>query len=103
FPLRLPSGPGPINFSQPPLFSFNFTASASYAPPVLNVYYQLDTWQGFWRKASGTWPNFFGPIFAPLYVGSHTVYAFAVDGQFADSIQTGLQSSPIPGAMAAYS
>jgi YVTN family beta-propeller protein len=101
--LSLPPGPGPINFSQPPLFSFSFTASASDAPPVLNVYFQLDTLQGPWRKATGTWPNFIGSIFAPLHVGLHTVYAFAADGQFSDSIQTGTQSSPIPGAMAAYS
>jgi hypothetical protein len=70
---------------------------------VLGVYFQLDTWQGQWRKASGTWPNFFGSIFAPLHVGAHTVYAFAVDGQFTDSSQPGVQSSPIPGAMASYS
>jgi hypothetical protein len=103
FHLSLPPGPGPIPFSQPPLFSFGFTASASYAPPVLGVYFQLDTQQGQWRKATGTWPNFVGPVFAPLHVGLHTVYAFAVDGQFADSIQTTSQSSPIPGAMASYS
>jgi hypothetical protein len=63
------------------------------------VYYQLDTWQGPWLRASGSAPNFTGT--APqLLPGVHIVYAYATDSQFADN--NGVQNSPIPGATAAY-
>jgi hypothetical protein len=32
----------------------------------------------------------------------HVIYAYAADAQFAGSIQTGVESSPIPGSIAAY-
>ncbi|HTD23612.1 MAG TPA: Ig-like domain repeat protein [Terriglobales bacterium] len=87
----------------------NFTTSSSYnptAPAVQNVYFQFDTWQGPWLKASGSAPNFTGAAPVPLLPGIHIVYAYATDGQFADSTQPGGsgfgQSSPIPGAIAAY-
>jgi hypothetical protein len=87
---------------------FNFTTNSSYsplAPAVQSVYYQFDTWQGPWLKATGGAPNFSGTA-PPLSLGMHVIYAYAADGQFADSMQTGAggnrQSSPIPGAIAAY-
>ncbi len=86
----------------PPIF--RFAATSSYmpiAPPVQNVYSQVDTWQGRWRRAEGSAPNF-GDSTSSLLPGIHIVYAYATDGQFADSIQTGSQSSPIIGAIAAY-
>src|SRR5579859_1974592 len=89
-------------FVYPGSPTFNFTTTSAYSPnmpPVQNVYYQLDTWEGPWLRASGSAPNFSGT--APqLLPGVHIVYAYATDSQFADS--NGVQNSPIPGAMAAY-
>jgi hypothetical protein len=69
------------------------------------VYYQFDTWQGPWRKATGAAPNFSATA-PPPALGMHVLFAYATDGQFADSMQPGTggnrQSSPIPGAIAAY-
>src|SRR5581483_1206686 len=74
--------------------------------PVQNVYFQFDSWQGFWLKAAGSASTFTGGPLAPLLPGIHIVYAYAIDGQFADSIQPGGsgfgQSSPIAGAIAAF-
>ncbi|HZR28696.1 MAG TPA: Ig-like domain repeat protein [Terriglobales bacterium] len=92
-------------FTNPGTPVFNFTTASSYfptAPLVQNLYYQFDTWQGPWLRATSTGANAFsgaGPLLAP---GIHIVYAYAADSQFADSTQTGLESSPIPGAIAAY-
>jgi len=92
-------------FTNPGTPVFNFTTATAYspiAPLIQNLYYQLDTWQGPWLRATSTGPNAFsgaGPLLAP---GIHIVYAYAADSQFADSTQTGLESSPIPGAIAAY-
>jgi len=87
---------------------FTFTTNSSYgpfAPLVQNVYFQFDTWQGPWLKAAGSAPNFTGGPPTPLLPGLHIIYAYATDGQFADSIQPGGsgfgQSSPIAGAIAA--
>ncbi len=86
---------------------FNFNATSSYmpiAPPVLNVYFQFDTWQGRWLRAIGCslQAGVCSSNVSSLLPGIHIVYAYATDGQFADSIQTGPQSSPIIGAIAAY-
>src|SRR5579859_7748274 len=88
---------------------FNFTTTSSYnpiAPLVQNVYFQFDSWQGPWLKAGGSAPNFTGVPPTPLLLGIHIIYAYAADGQFADSIQPGGsgfgQSSPIAGAIAAF-
>src|SRR5260370_24904165 len=86
----------------------NFTTNSSYsptAPPVKNVYFQFDTWQGAWLKAAGSAPNFTGTPPTPLLPAIHSVYAYAADGQFPDSIQPRASgfghSSPIPAAIAA--
>jgi YVTN family beta-propeller protein len=84
--------------------TFTFTTSSSYAPtapPVQAVYYQLDTWQGPWLQAPGSAPTFTTqtPV---LRLGTHVLYAYAADGQSADSIQTGPQSSPNIGQITAY-
>ena len=100
-PLTTAIAPLPANM-------FSFTTSSAYSPivpAVQNVYFQFDTWQGPWLKASGSAPNFIGSAPA-LLPGIHIVYAYAADAQFGDSTQTGAagtgQSSPIPGAIAAY-
>jgi len=101
--------PIPLTVSIVPLHTgpdfskFQLFPSSSYspvAPPVQKVYFQVDTWQGPWLRASSG--ASIVAVVPPLLLGVHILYAFASDGQFADSIQTGGQSSPIPGAMAAY-
>ncbi len=96
----------PLNGNQTtnPQPSFTFTTTSTYtptAPPVEAVYYQVDTWQGPWLQASGAAPSFTArtPV---LRLGTHILYAYAADGQTADSIQTGLESSPIIGQITAY-
>ena len=84
--------------------TFTFTTNSTYAPtapPVQTVYYQVDTWQGPWLQAAGSAPNFTGqtPV---LRLGTHVLYAYAADGQTADSLQTNAQSSPVIGQLAAY-
>ncbi len=67
--------------------TFNFTAASSFTPTNTTpqaVWYQFDTWQGTWLRASGMEPNFTGT--APtLLAGQHILYAFATDGQDATS------------------
>jgi len=88
--------------------AFVFDVASSYTPivpPIRNLYFQVDTWQGQWLKATAVVIGSHSASFTagtPLLPGVHIVYAYATDGQFADSIQTGRQSSPIPGAIAAY-
>jgi YVTN family beta-propeller protein len=88
---------------------FTFTTSSTFSPnvpTVQNVYFQFDSWQGAWLRATGSAPNFTGGPPQPLLPGIHVVYAYAADSQFADSMQPGGsgfgQSSPIAGAMAAF-
>jgi uncharacterized repeat protein (TIGR01451 family) len=84
--------------------TFSFTASSSYspiAPPVQQIYYQMDTWTGEWLPASPAGASASGQT-PPLQPGLHILYAFAVDGQEATSINTGTGSSPNPGQIAAY-
>ena len=101
--------PIPLTVSIVPLHTgpdfsvFQLFPSSSYSPvspPVQKVYFQVDTWQGPWLRANSGASVI--AVVPPLLLGLHILYAFASDGQFADSIQTGGQSSPIPGAMAAY-
>jgi hypothetical protein len=45
--------------------SFSFQTSSTYGPftpPPLAVYFQVDTWEGPWTKASGSNPAFSGPM-----------------------------------------
>jgi YVTN family beta-propeller protein len=72
-----------------------------------NVYFQIDSNQGTWGRAiySPTFTNrrrFLAYTPQPLGKGMHTLYAFYVDGQDATSTNTGDQSSPFIGNIAAY-
>ena len=81
--------------------TFNFTATSSfgpYTPTPQAVWYQLDTWQIPWLPASGVPPSFAGAT-PSLSLGTHILYAFATDGQDANS--TGVAQQLI-GSMAAY-
>src|SRR5216684_16023 len=81
--------------------SFTFTAQSNFSPnkpAPANVFFQMDTWQGVWIAATGTGPSFTGTV-AALQPGFHILYAYAGDGQEADSEQRG---SPLIGNIAAY-
>lgn len=83
---------------------FDFTATSGYVPtppPVRQIYFQTDTLTGRWLRATPDGTNGSGNT-SPLTRGLHFVYAFAVDGQEATSINTGIQSSPVPGRMTFY-
>jgi YVTN family beta-propeller protein len=94
-----PSGWTITTVEHAPPFKFSATSAFSpTAPPPQAVWYQVDTWQGRWLRASGTPPTFTG-IKADLSLGTHILYAFATDGQEATS--TGVAQQLI-GSMAAY-
>ena len=81
--------------------TFTFNASTAFAPssmPIQRVYYQVDATDGPWQLATGSGP-YTGTALG-LAPGSHTVYAFAVDGQ--DAPLTGKVSDPLVGSMASY-
>jgi hypothetical protein len=61
----------------------------------------VDTVQGSWLPAVSASGSFSGTT-PTLTQGVHTLYAFAVDGSDATSINTGSQSSPLIGAIASY-
>ena len=69
----------------------NFTP---IAPPVQQVYYQVDTWTGQWQAATPAGISWTATLPA-LQNGLHVLYAYAADGQDATSINTGSGSSPI--------
>jgi DNA-binding beta-propeller fold protein YncE len=77
-------------------------ASSGFAPtalPIRKVYWQLDGTTGAWQAASGSGP--WTASLTGLSPGSHTIRAFAVDGQDAP-YNTGPQSAPLVGAIASY-
>ena len=82
--------------------TFTINASSSFVPnsmPVRKVYYQLDSTAGAWTQASGSGP--WTASFANLGNGSHTLYAFATDGQDAP-LYTSSASAPLLGTLTAY-
>jgi YVTN family beta-propeller protein len=102
-PIPLVTAITPLTGNQTagPTATFNFTASSSFAPtapPPQAVYYQLDTWEAPWQTTSGSSPNFTGTT-PPLTAGTHILYAFATDGQDANS--TGV-AQQLTGSISAY-
>ncbi len=93
--------PGRRTTAVAPLFTFQAVGAAGV--PVRDVYYQLDTWTGPWRRAApageaGQWQGYLaGPT-----QGTHILYAFAVDGQEATSANAGDGGSPAIGSITAY-
>ena len=81
--------------------TFNLTATSTTGLPVSNVYYQVDSQQGAWQQATAS-VSTFSATTSTLTSGTHTIYAFAVDGSDSTSINTGSQSSPLIGAIASY-
>ncbi len=85
--------------------SFDFTAVSSFSPNATvpnNLLFQVDTWQGAWTAAASLGSGHFSGRMAKLQAGAHTLFAYATDGQEATSTNTGLQSSPLIGGIAAY-
>lgn len=81
-PLVTQITPFPGNVTTGPAPTFTFTTTSSYAPtapPVVGVFYQVDTLQGRWLAAPGSGPTFIGQT--PLTAGTHILYAFALDAQ----------------------
>jgi len=76
------------------------------------VYFQLDTWEGAWTRAqlvasqpplsSSAMSFLFRATLPTLSPGLHILYAYATNRQEASSIQTGGQSSPLIGNIAAH-
>jgi hypothetical protein len=63
----------------------------------------LDTWTGPWQRAlpTGVPGRWQGQVAHP-FPGTPILYAFAVDGQEATSVNTGQGSSPVIGSITAY-
>ncbi len=100
-PLTASITPLPGNTSASGNVSFTIAASSGFtpnAPTVMGVYWQLDG-TNRWTAASGSGP--YGASFTGLAPGSHTLRAFAVDGQHAP-LANGPQSMPLVGAIASY-
>jgi YVTN family beta-propeller protein len=97
---------GNTTTSATPLFTFTAASTfAPTAPPPDALYFQFDSLQGPWTAAT---PNLVSPGFsgtAPtLSSGTHTLYAYATDGQDATSVMTTSNggSSPLVGTIASY-
>ena len=69
------------------------------APGIRKVYFQLDSKAGAWRTAAGSGP--YTASFTGLATGTHTLYAFATDGQDAP-LYTSSASAPLIGTIASY-
>jgi hypothetical protein len=103
-PLTTTIGALPQRTAHGATVNFNFTTRSLYspsAPAVRQVYYQVDSLSGRWSKASPEGGSGSGAT-PSLTKGYHFVYAFGVDGMEAGSINTGNDSSPIPGGLASY-
>jgi YVTN family beta-propeller protein len=86
--------------------TFGFSASSAFspiAPSPTGLYFQADTWQGTWTKATSGGRGSYTGQTPTLQPGLHILYAYAVDGQEATSVNTGRQSAPLMSNIAAYS
>jgi len=80
--------------------TFAFTAQSGFSPttpPPQNIFFQVDTAQGPWTRASINGSSFSGTVASSLQPGPHILYAYADDGQ--DFAQP---SSPLVSALGAY-
>jgi YVTN family beta-propeller protein len=71
------------------------------ALPVRQVYYQLDTQTGPWKRATPNGTNWQASL-TGLANGVHILYAFAGDGNDASAANTGSNGSPLAGKVVAY-
>ena len=89
------------NQASSPTPQFTFKTQSSFSPTTLatkNVFFQVDTSQGVWTKASGGGTSFAGTTL-PLQPGFHILYAYTDVGQDATLDGGG---SPLVSAIAAY-
>jgi len=92
---------------MPPCFpgpTFSLSATSTFSPTtpsIRQIYYQVDTCTEPWLKASPSGATGSGQTPA-LWPGTHLLFALAVDGQEATSINTGQGSSPVIGQVSAY-
>jgi hypothetical protein len=103
-PLLTKITPLPANQTTSRTPSFSFQTISTYqpvTPPPLAVYFQVDTWQGPWTKASGSNPAFSGQT-GTLLLGTHVLYAYASDGQDAGMNANALNGQVVIGEIAAY-
>ncbi|MBI5937761.1 MAG: choice-of-anchor D domain-containing protein [Betaproteobacteria bacterium] len=91
---------GNVTTSSTPTLTLTATSAFSpTAPPVRGVYFQVDSLQGTWSKATAAGGANWSASTASLTPGRHLLYAFAVDGQDASSINL---SAPVLGRVAVY-
>jgi YVTN family beta-propeller protein len=92
--------------TETPSFSFT-TTNGLTSNAADNLVYQFDSWTGPWTAAvrgtpTGNSVAFNATVATPLEPGFHILYAFATDGEDGTSVNTGGQSSPLIGTIAAY-
>ncbi len=95
---------GDVTYSATPTFTLSAaSAFAPTAPPVQGVFTQVDTWQGPWQAATPS-AGVFTATTSTLGLGTHVLYAYAVDGQEGTGCSNGDGStcSPLVGSIAAY-
>jgi hypothetical protein len=99
-PLTTTITPLPGNTTTNAAQVFQFTASNSAVPPATNLYFQFDTFEGPWNKGTpGAVAGSFTGAASGLSVGTHILYAFAMDGEEATSVMQA--SSPAFGGITA--
>jgi YVTN family beta-propeller protein len=84
--------------------TFGFTVTDNFsptAPPVQQVYYQVDTWQGAWSAAAPSGNTSQSGQIPAQQDGVHIIYAYATEGEDATSTNTGGGSSPLIGQISA--
>ena len=84
--------------------TLTMNAASGFAPsamPIRKVYWQLDGTGAAWTAATGSGTGPYTVSLTNLAPGSHTLRAFAADGQDAP-VNTGPQSMPLVGAIASY-
>ena len=93
--------PLPGNTTPRAAETFQFHAANTAPPPVTNLFFQFDAFEGAWNPGIPATPsgNFTGAA-SGLTVGPHILYAFATDGEEATSVMRA--SSPIVGGIASY-
>jgi len=84
-----------------PTFAFT-TSTGTNWPTVRRVYYQVDSTSGAWQPATVAGTNQYAATGMTLASGSHTVYAFATDGQDSTTVNTGPGASPLVGGVNSY-
>jgi YVTN family beta-propeller protein len=96
---------GNTTVSVSPVFTFSATTTTcSSTTPVAGIYFQVDSQQGTWTPVSPG-PNAFTGTASGLAPGFHIMYAYAADGQFATSENSGAyseQDGPVVGTIASY-